>query len=237
MDWFGSLYYQKLYRHRSLTEARQFIDSLIDYLKPAPSSRVVDVCCGRGRHSLYLSHKGFNVWGIDKSQENIDSASGHQMDNLHFIQGDIRSKFEIPTMDLAFNLFTSFGYFDSDEDNLLSLKNIRDCLVSGGTLVLDYLNEQKAVDDLIPIERREIDGIAYEIKRQADHKFITKQIHITHEGQTFDFIEQVRRYRALDFEWLLGQSGFETATTFGNYALERFDVNHSDRLILCAKAI
>jgi SAM-dependent methyltransferase len=237
MEWFGSQYYQKLYRHRNHNEAQQFIDSLIGYLTPAPSAFVVDVCCGRGRHSLYLAQKGFNVWGIDKSLDNIAWAKKFELDNLHFTQGDIRCKFEIPTMQFALNLFTSFGYFDSDADNLLSMQHIRGCLDTGGMFVLDYLNEHKAVNGLVPLEFCQIDEIEFEIKRQADHRFITKQVRVDDGGRRYEFIEQVRRYRAMDFEWLLAQSGFSLVTMFGDYSLGPFEPEISDRLIICAKAV
>ena len=70
-DWFNSPYYHQLYFNRDNKEAAAFIDKLINYLKPLPGSSMLDVACGKGRHSIQLAGKGFDVAGIDLSDDSI----------------------------------------------------------------------------------------------------------------------------------------------------------------------
>src|SRR3954449_2448025 len=73
-EWFNSPYYHQLYFNRDMSEAAAFIDKLITHLKPAPGSTMLDVACGKGRHSLQLANKGFDVTGIDLSEDSIQEA-------------------------------------------------------------------------------------------------------------------------------------------------------------------
>ncbi len=70
-DWFNSPYYHQLYFNRDEKEAAAFIDKLINYLQPAPNASMLDVACGKGRHSIHLAEKGFDVTGIDLSEDSI----------------------------------------------------------------------------------------------------------------------------------------------------------------------
>jgi 2-polyprenyl-3-methyl-5-hydroxy-6-metoxy-1,4-benzoquinol methylase len=74
-DWFNTPYYHQLYFKRDEKEAAAFIDQLIDYLKPPPGSSMLDVACGKGRHSIQLASKGFDVTGIDLSEDSIAEAN------------------------------------------------------------------------------------------------------------------------------------------------------------------
>ncbi len=64
-------YYHQLYFNRDDKEAAAFIDKLIEHLKPAPGATMLDVACGKGRHSIQLAGKGFDVTGIDLSEDSI----------------------------------------------------------------------------------------------------------------------------------------------------------------------
>ena len=83
-DWFNSSYYHTLYQHRDDTEAFQFIDNLLAYLKPLPHATMLDIACGKGRHSKALFDAGFDVTGIDLSPASIEAASNMKTNGLHF---------------------------------------------------------------------------------------------------------------------------------------------------------
>jgi 2-polyprenyl-3-methyl-5-hydroxy-6-metoxy-1,4-benzoquinol methylase len=110
-DWFNSPYYHQLYFNRDEQEAAAFIDKLIDYLKPLPGSTMLDVACGKGRHSIQLANNGFDVTGIDLSDDSINEALQSETAQLHFYRHDMRLPFWINYFNYAFNFFTSFGYF------------------------------------------------------------------------------------------------------------------------------
>ena len=70
-SWFDSPYYHILYKDRDMKEAEEFIDHLMDRLHLPSGSKILDMGCGKGRHSVYLNRKGYNITGIDLSKENI----------------------------------------------------------------------------------------------------------------------------------------------------------------------
>src|SRR3982751_3755899 len=89
-DWFNSPFYHKLYFDRDENEARAFILKLLDHLKPSPGSFMLDVACGKGRHSKFLAEQGYDVTGIDISSDSIHYAKQFEHDHLHFFQHDMR---------------------------------------------------------------------------------------------------------------------------------------------------
>ena len=235
LDWFGSEFYLKLYRNRNIAEAQHFIENLLAYLEASTASKFIDVCCGRGRHARFLAQKGHQVLGIDNSAESIAEAKKHRTSNLDFAIQDIKKPFPFSDFDVALNLFTSFGYFDKDEDSLISLQNIGNSLKKEGSLVIDFLNERKVVDGLVPAENIHIDGCDYNITRKADHQFIYKNIKVTKGDSHYNFQEQVRRFKLSDFDSFFQKSRLKRVGLFGNYEMESFDAATSDRLIIHAK--
>ncbi len=77
--------------------------------------------------------------GADLSENSIAAASEFANDKLHFKVHDMREPFE-EKFDAVFNLFTSFGYFESDDDNLTTLKAIKESLTEYGFAVIDFMN-------------------------------------------------------------------------------------------------
>src|SRR5688500_2509825 len=110
--WFDSPYYHILYNNRDEQEAEQFMDKLLAYLHPKPHEKVLDLACGKGRHSVYLNQKGFDVTGIDLSEQSIAYARQFENERLHFAVHDMREVYQPETFDFILNLFTSFGYFE-----------------------------------------------------------------------------------------------------------------------------
>ena len=102
-SWFNSPYYHLLYADRDEKEAAEFINNLVDHLKPQPGSRMLDVACGNGRHARQLATKGFQVTGIDLSENSISEAENDQSENLHFFVHDMRKLFWINYFDYTFN--------------------------------------------------------------------------------------------------------------------------------------
>src|SRR4051812_7062245 len=147
-DWFDSPFYHKLYFERDEKEAKDFIHKLIHFLEPATGSRILDVACGRGRHSRILAAMDFDVTGIDLSFGSINYAKQFEQENLHFYQHDMRYLFRINYFDLAFNFFTSFGYFSTRREHDDAMRTIAAGLRPGGLFVIDYLNVHYAEDRL-----------------------------------------------------------------------------------------
>src|SRR5687768_10522825 len=94
-DWFNSPYYHQLYFKRDESEAAAFINKLIDHLQPVTGAEMLDVACGKGRHSIQLASKGFKVTGIDLSEDSIREAKEFEEPNLEFFVHDMRLPFRI----------------------------------------------------------------------------------------------------------------------------------------------
>lgn len=235
-NWFNSPYYHILYKKRDEEEAEHFIDNLCAFLKPKADARMLDIACGRGRHAIYLNKKEYDVTGIDLSFGSIKFAQQFENKKLHFLVHDMRYAFYINYFDFAFNLFTSFGYFDTDRDHINALKSFRKSLKKDGILVLDYMNSQKIINHLVERETKEIDNVTFHISRMVEDGKIVKTIDFEHKKKQFYFKEEVKDYKLADFEKLFTLAGFTIKAIFGDYELQDFNVNNSDRLIfICQK--
>lgn len=234
-EWFDTTYYHQLYKHRDDAEAELFMRNITDLLHLAEDNHILDLACGKGRHAQFLSTLGYRVTGVDLSANSIGIANQHSTDRLTFDVHDMREVYRKDEFDAVFNLFTSFGYFDSQSDNLKVLNSIRDMLKEDGVLVIDFMNAERVIRNLIPQETKIVDDIEFHIERKYDGTHIFKNIQFDDENQHFDFTERVQAVKLNDFEVLLEKAGFDVLNRLGNYKLDSFNAEMSDRLILVAR--
>ena len=236
--WFDSSYYHLLYQHRNDEEARFFMDNLVKHLDIAENSSILDLACGKGRHSIYLADKNYNVTGVDLSPESIDHARQYERDNLHFHTHDMRETLNTGPFDYIFNLFTSFGYFPTEEEHIKTLQEIKNGLKSTeSTLVIDFFNPHKSIRNLVLSEEKILDGIRFKINRRVENGFILKDIRFEDKGQQYYFQERVRAFVREDFEKMFAEVGLQLTELFGSYDLSNYNKSDSDRLIILAKAL
>jgi len=170
-EWFDSKYYHILYQHRDYAEAQLFMDNLVAHLDVPPHATIWDLACGKGRHSIYLAEKGFDVTGTDLSVQSITAAREFEHTHLSFFQHDMRDGFRINYFDYVFNLFTSFGYFDNDKDDLKVLKNIAKSLKNKGVFVMDFLNVHHVTANLVPKEHQHQEKVRAFTRDELTHLF------------------------------------------------------------------
>jgi 2-polyprenyl-3-methyl-5-hydroxy-6-metoxy-1,4-benzoquinol methylase len=238
-DWFNTPYYHQLYFKRDEKEAAAFIDQLIDYLKPPPGSSMLDVACGKGRHSIQLASKGFDVTGIDLSEDSIDEALQYQTDTLHFYRHDMRLPSWINYFDYAFNFFTSFGYFKTRREHDNAIRTVAQSIKPGGFFVMDYLNTHFAEDHIIHQSEKEVDGINFIITKWFDETHFYKKIIVEDEAlqEPLIFTERVAKFSLGDFTEMFAYQGLQIQEVFGDYNFSNYDVKKSSRLIMIAKKI
>jgi SAM-dependent methyltransferase len=234
-DWFNSPYYHMLYKNRDQCEANAFVDHLISLLDIPPGGTLLDLACGKGRHSVYLSNKGFDVTGIDLSPASIYAASQFESKNLHFYVHDMRKLFRTNYFDVILNLFTSFGYFENSNDDLSTIQAVSKGLKPGGTFVLDFMNSKKVIAGLVKEDQKTSHDITYRIRRTFESGFITKYIDFSDNGKEHHYRERVKALSLDDFKAYFEKAGLEISDVRGNYELETFDEDNSDRMILIAK--
>lgn len=236
-DWFNSTYYHKLYFERDEQEANAFISRLLDHLKPEPQSRIIDIACGRGRHSKYLATKGFDVTGIDISTDSIHYAQQFEQENLHFFVHDMRLPFWVNYFQYAFNFFTSFGYFNTKREHDDAMRTIVNSLKPNGTLMFDFLNVHYSEDHLVASEVKKIGDTAYDIHRWQDDSFFYKKITVKDPelDKPLSYTEKVTKFSLGDFTEMLAYQNMQVTEVFGDYLLNPYDVRKTPRMIVLAK--
>jgi len=234
-SWFNTHYYHILYQHRSNSEAEMFIGNLVDFMQLPKDSYLLDLACGKGRHALTLSQHGYRVLGVDLSEQSIAHATQFSNDKLQFRIHDMRQVIPDQQFHAIFNLFTSFGYFNAWEDNQHMLHSVSSMLLPQGWLLIDFMNAKKVVADLVEQETKQIEGIIFRIRRTTDGHYIFKHIEFEDNQQLHHYTERVQLLELHDFEQLFRSTNLELVHTFGDYHLNDFNAQSSNRLILLTR--
>ena len=230
-SWFDTPFYHILYKDRDDKEAQSFMDALTYYLNISQNSTILDLACGKGRHSLYLNSIGYDVTGLDLSKQSISEAKQKENGRLCFDVHDM-SKPYFKQFDTVFNLFTSFGYFDCDEDNLNTIKAIKANLKPNGIGVIDFMNIDVVKNSLKQDDMKTVDGIDFYLKRSVNNGYIVKDITFNFKGQDFNFYERVKAFSLNDFKTMFEQAELTLLDVFGDYQLNTFNKQNSERLIM-----
>ena len=233
LNWFDTPYYKLLYRNRNEDEARLFIDNILKKINIEPNSKILDLACGTGRHSIYLSKKGFDVVGIDKSKKNIITAKENENKKLIFFQQEMTEDINM-RFNAIFNFFTSFGYVDH-KYNYDTIENISKNLKKGGLFIIDFLNQKIVRKNIVEYEEKNIENINFNIHRYIENNYIIKEISFKHNKTKYNFKERVMLLDLKDFENYFNKNDLKIIDIYGNYKLSSFDINKSPRLILISK--
>ncbi len=233
-SWFNTPYYHVLYKHRNDTDAQFFMRNITSFLQLKKNSFIADVPCGKGRHASYLNSLGYKVNGGDLSPNSIAHAKQFENETLKFKVWDMRSPIN-NSYDAIFNLFTSFGYFDKDEEDILVLKNFKNGLAPNGVLVFDFLNVEKVKNTMVKKEIKEIDGIEFHIEKEIKDGFILKHISFIAENENHHYTEKVKFLTLEKLRFYFESAGLQIKHTFGDYSLQPFQEQTSDRLIFVAE--
>lgn len=235
--WFSSPFYHKLYFERDDKEAKNFIKALLKFFKPSPGSLMLDIACGRGRHSKFLAADGFDVTGFDLSGESIQYAKQFENDHLHFYQHDMRLLFWINYFDYAFNFFTSFGYFATRREHDSAVRSISASLKPAGIVMFDYLNVHYVESHLVPDEIKIIGTTNYEIHRWMDDNHFYKRIIISDPvlSKPIEHTEKLVKFSLGDFTNMLSFQKIQITEVFGNYHMDAYHLRNTPRMIIVAK--
>ena len=230
-SWFDTTYYHILYKHRDYKEAEVFIKNIATYLNLDKDDSILDLACGKGRHSIFLNALGYKVTGLDLSKNSIEHAKTHESSSLHFDVHDMRNSYP-NQFEVVLNLFTSFGYFEEEADNFKVIQTIKSSLKQNGIGVIDFMNSPVVIENLIAQNTYEAEGVKFELKRSFTDGFITKDIEVKDADKIVHFEEKVRAFTFQDFETMLSNAGLHLLDCFGSYKLDPFNSKTSERLIL-----
>lgn len=236
-EWFDSPLYEKLYANRDEEEARELVELLLDELELNRCSKILDLGCGRGRHSINLNKKGYEVKGIDLSVEAIKTARAKVermgLENISFEIRDMRKPLD-ETFDAIVNLFTTFGYFKSDAENASVFDSVVAMLKPGGIFVLDYLNAHKVRQEYKPSDSGRFQDIKYEIHRYIAEDMIFKDIVFSGErvNGRRNYSERVKLYQLEWFQQEMKKRNLVIDHIYGDYHGNDFDPETSSRLLI-----
>lgn len=234
-EWFDSPYYHILYKNRDHHEAQFFIDNLINHLRITSRHKILDLACGKGRHAIYLHKLGYNVTGIDLSPQSIQFANRFTRrfgdEKLNFFVHDMREVFAVEEFDQIFNIFTSFGYFEKAGENKKAIRAAAAALKPGGIFVLDFFNTKKVLENLVPYEKKTVEGIDFLIEKKLEDGFISKSISFSEKGEKYCFKEKVKSITEKDFLKYFDAAKLKVIDFFGDYHLNDFDPKSSERMI------
>lgn len=213
-EWFNEDYLA-LYPHRDDADAARLVALLRASLPWDPRWRVLDVACGPGRHARALEAAGARCFGLDLSMALLRRA--RQVTGIPLIRADMR---RIPvrprSMDLALNLFTSFGYFDDDAEHRAALEAMVATVRRGGWFAIDFLNAERVRSGLVPSEAASLGGHAVSVTRElaGDGRFVRKTIRAG-DGRRWE--ERVRLFGIGELEAMLEDAGVRITHRYGDY--------------------
>ncbi|WP_312083011.1 SAM-dependent methyltransferase [Epilithonimonas hominis] len=234
-EWFDTPYYHILYKNHDYQEAEDFLNLLTDYVNLEKNSKIIDLACGKGRHSVYLNKLGYNVLGLDLSEQSIRFDKQFETETLKFQVHDMRNKIESEHVDAVFNLFTSFGYFETEEEDRSVFQSVSDVLKDEGYFVLDFLNSDYVKNGIVPNSSIERENITFNIQKHIENDFIIKEIDFEDQGKKFHFFERVKLTSPEKILKFAEDFGFELIQRWGDYQLNEFVEKSSQRCITLFK--
>lgn len=236
-DWFNSENYLRVYKHRDESEAERLVNLIIRKLDLKNRASVLDMACGAGRHSIVFAKSGFDVTAVDLSELLISAARESALNSdvkIKFILSDILKFNPVSRFDLAVNLFTSFGYFEGDEQNAAIVKKAYSFLRDNGFFVLDYFNKSFLVNNLIPTTVFSEEGRKITQNRTIENDRVVKKITIDTNGSVENYFESVRLFNVNEINYFMEESGFRIIERLGDYFGNIYNAETSPRLIIFA---
>jgi len=172
---------------------------------------------------------------VDLSKKKIHDAKEEETERLTFAVHDMSNILYVNYFDFVFNLFTSFGYYKSEQKNMEAIRAFSIALKRGGKIVLDFFNAEKKLREICPESNKTINDVKFHIRRKVEEKYIVKDISITDKDLSFQFQERVQAFSLPEFERYFSLNHLKIIKLFGDYNLNEFNARESERLILIAE--
>ena len=221
-------------------EAPGIAESVIKIAGLTKGSSVLDAGCGPGRISVELAAKGLDVTGVDIIQSELDAAKDSadaEGVKLDLINCDLRSFKSQKKFDCAINLYTSFGYCDTIEEDFQILKNIADSLRDNGFFILECTSRETAIlyfTDGEWFERLGLTVLTQFSVEGAWEGLRSKWTIINRDGQRIEHEFVQRLYSAIELKRMMIRAGFNSVEIYGNYDFSPYN-EHAKTMVIVAK--
>lgn len=237
-DWFASDEYLSVYRHRNEEDALRLFQLIRKNINLLPDMSVLDICCGACRHSIHFALMDCRVFSFDLSLNLLKAGKKKAALNgveINLFNADLRNIGLKKQFDLVINLFTSFGYFESDEENFMLFRDAYSLLKKNGCLVFDYFNTENLKKRIVPESVDHFEDKTVIQKRYIESGRIKKDIKITSENGTSKYTESVKLYTPEEIMSAMESAGFCVSSVYGDYSGTPLDIEISPRLIIIAR--
>ena len=221
-------------------EAPGIAESVIKIAGLTKGSSVLDAGCGPGRISVELAAKGLDVTGVDIIQSELDAAKDSadaEGVKLDLINCDLRSFKSQKKFDCAINLYTSFGYCDTIEEDFQILKNIADSLRDNGFFILECTSRETAILYFTDGEWFERSGLTVLTQFSVEGAWEglrSKWTIINRDGQRIEHEFVQRLYSAIELKRMMIRAGFNSVEIYGNYDFSPYN-EHAKTMVIVAK--
>jgi SAM-dependent methyltransferase len=241
MEWWKKYFsedYLKLYRHDEGVSSRE-VSAVIRMLQLEGGQRILDLACGFGRHSVILAQQGFNVTGYDLSDSFLKKAkemADSLLVGLDLKQGDMREIPFVEEFDAVINMFTAFGFFDREEEDLKVLKGVYKALKPGGQFLMDVINREFALADMN--HRRWTNENSSYMLEERFFDYFNSRIELTNHlilptGEVKEANYSIRLYTLTEMLELFNKANLVLTDVYGNFDGELYSAK-SPRMILVA---
>ena len=215
-------------------------DQIVKLLQLASSSSILDLCCGPGRHCLEFSRRGFRLTGVDRTARYLELARTRSTElglDIEFVQADMRAFKRAEHFDFAFDLFSSFGYFEDPNDDLQVLRNLQESLKPGGKLLMEMLGKEILArnfrDKLWHHRPGTEEYLLQEVSVRSGWDWIENRWTLIRGEDHRVFTFGVRVYSGAELASALRQAGFSRVDLFGSLEATPYD-HTAQRLVAVA---
>ena len=228
-----------LFPESRLSEAEAEVEQLLELAGISGGTKILDLCCGIGRHALELARRGFLVTGVDRTRAYLDlaaAAAEREGLKLELVAEDMRRFRRDGGYDAAINLFTSFGYFEDPRDDRRVLDNLYASLRQDGVLVMQLMSKEVLARIFRPRDWYEQDGILVLEERKVcrSWSWIESRWTLISDRGRVDLDLSHRLYAASELTGLLRACGFGEAAAYGDFGGSPYDET-AQRLVVVAR--
>jgi SAM-dependent methyltransferase len=227
-----------VYAHRTVESARAESLFSIERTQLSFDERVLDLCCGSGRHLAHLLKASHHVVGLDYSEDLLNLARDLVDEEAQLVRADMRSLPFEETFDVVMNYFTSFGYFMEHDENQGVVDNVCRALKPGGRFFIDYMNKDHVLSSIEPESHRFEQGFEIVEKRWVDdaRQRINKLTQVLKDGEEIkQSSESVQLYTEKEFTDLLSCSCLKIESIHGNYDATPISPNNPRMIVIGRK--